>query len=310
MEYYILALIILAALLFAWLVLSPRKSGAMFSSFSSQSIINKYSRDLTKSAREKTLDPVIGREGEIIKVIQILSRRNKNNPILIGRAGVGKTAIAEGLAQAIADKRVPPPLYNKSVLSLDLTGILAGTKYRGEFEERLKKITNEISARKRDIILFIDEIHMLSEAGQAEGSMNAADILKPMLAKGDLQVVGATTPEEYDKYIKNDLTLDRRLQPIFVSEPSSAETEKILRGVRTIYEKYHGVIIEDAAISAAVSATAKIKTRAYPDKAIDAIDEACSKVKMEAIVGQPSGKKNINVTAKDVKEIVTAWHRL
>ncbi len=306
MEYYLLSLIILAGLLFAWLILAPRKSS---SSIMSGSLINKYSRDLTKLAKEKNLDPVIGREGEIIKVIQILSRRNKNNPILIGRAGVGKTAIAEGLAQSIADKRVPPPLYDKSVLSLDLTGILAGTKYRGEFEERLKKITNEIAARHRDIILFIDEIHMLSEAGQAEGSMNAADILKPMLAKGELQVVGATTPQEYEKYIKNDLTLDRRLQPIFVSEPSSAETEKILKGVRPIYEKYHGVIIEDSALAAAVSATAKIKTRAYPDKAIDAIDEACSKVKMEKIVGRPRTEKDINVTAKDVKEIVTAWHR-
>lgn len=306
MEYYLLALIILACLLFAWLVLTPKRSS---SSLFAGSLIGRYSRDLTQLAREKRLDPVIGREGEIIKVIQILSRRNKNNPILIGRAGVGKTAIAEGLAQAIVNKRVPPTLYNKSVLSLDLTSILAGTKYRGEFEERLKKITSEISSRHRDIILFIDEIHMLSEAGQAEGAMNAADILKPMLAKGELQVVGATTPREYDKYIKDDLTLDRRLQPIFVNEPSSAETEKILRGVRTVYEKYHNVIIDDAALSAAVSATAKITSRANPDKAIDAIDEACSKAKMEALIRQPQARQLITVTAKDVKEIVAAWNR-
>lgn len=268
-------------------------------------ILSKYSRDLTALARQQKLDPVIGREKEIARAIQILSRRTKNNPLLIGKAGVGKTAIAEGLALSIVSKMVPSVLCGKRVLALDLSGILAGTKYRGEFEQRLKKITEEIVSSKRTIILFIDEIHILAEAGQAEGAINAADILKPLLARGELQVVGATTKEEYEKFIKQDKTLDRRLQPIFVSEPTASQTIGILEGLKKVYEDYHQVKIMPSAISEAVSATKGITSRAYPDKAIDAIDEACSKVRIDAIVRHK--KTKLEVTNRDVKEIIAEW---
>ncbi|MEK7072590.1 MAG: AAA family ATPase, partial [Patescibacteria group bacterium] len=194
------------------------------------SMLAKYSRDLTEQAAQGNIDPVIGREEEIERVIQILCRRTKNNPVLIGKSGVGKTAIAEGLAQAIINKKVPKLLQSKKVLALDLTGILAGTKYRGEFEKRLKEISDEISASKRSIILFIDEIHTLAEAGGAEGAINAEDILKPALARGELQVIGATTAEEYKEFIKKDVTLDRRLHPLLVDEPTAEETIEILNG--------------------------------------------------------------------------------
>lgn len=269
-------------------------------------ILSKYSRDLTALARLKKLDPVIGREREISRVIQILSRRNKNNPVLIGRAGIGKTAIVEGLALAIVRKKVPSTLFNKKVLSLDLAGILAGTKYRGEFEDRLKKIIEEISQANRSIILFIDEIHSLAEAGEAEGAINAADIFKPLLARGELQVVGATTKEEYEKYIKSDKTLDRRLQPIFVNQPSIQETALILEGVKAIYEDYHGVVITPQAIKASITLTQKIKNRAYPDKSIDALDEAASSVRLKNISGPNQGRPK--VTAKDIREVIRQWH--
>jgi len=272
----------------------------------SGSILGRYSRDLTKLAVEKKLDPVIGREQEIARVIQILSRRNKNNPVLIGNAGVGKTAVAEGLAIRIANKEVPPALYHKRVIALDLTGILAGTKYRGEFEQRLKKITDEIVSSHRTIILFIDEIHILAEAGEAEGAINAADILKPLLARGDLQVVGATTREEYLKFIKQDKTLDRRLQPVVVIEPTKAETKEILNGIKNVYEKYHNVAIAPEAITAAIVATEKIKGRSYPDKAIDAIDEACSRVRLKSI-NLSKANITLKVTAADIRQVVSEW---
>ncbi|MFA6228487.1 MAG: AAA family ATPase [Patescibacteria group bacterium] len=271
----------------------------------SGSILAKYSRDLTRLAVEKKLDPVIGRDHEISRVVEILSRRTKNNPVLVGAAGVGKTAVAEGLALRIVAKQVPNSLYGKKVLALDLTGILAGTKYRGEFEQRLKKITDEIIAAKRVIILFIDEIHILAEAGVAEGAINAADILKPLLARGELQVVGATTKDEYLKFIKQDKTLDRRLQPVFVSEPTAAQTEQILQGIKAIYEKYHKVIITPSAIKTAVTATKAIKGRSYPDKAIDAIDEACSRVHIENLAA--AGKKPLRVTDQDIRKVVREW---
>ncbi|MFA5125053.1 MAG: AAA family ATPase [Patescibacteria group bacterium] len=273
-------------------------------SISSGSILAKYSRDLTRLAAEKKLDPVIGRDHEISRVVEILSRRTKNNPVLVGAAGVGKTAVAEGLALRIISKQVPTSLYGKKVLALDLTGILAGTKYRGEFEQRLKKITDEIIAAKRVIILFIDEIHILAEAGVAEGAINAADILKPLLARGELQVVGATTKDEYLQFIKQDKTLDRRLQPVFVSEPTAAQTEQILQGIKDIYEKYHKVVITPSAIKTAVTATKAIKGRSYPDKAIDAIDEACSRVHIENLAAP---QKALRVTDKDVRKVVREW---
>ena len=270
--------------------------------------LEKYSRDLTRLAREKKLDPVIGRSKEISRVIQILSRRTKNNPVLIGQAGVGKTAIAVGLALAIAEKKVPPVLNDKRVLSLDLSSILAGTKYRGEFEQRLKRVTDEIIAAKRMIILFIDEIHILAEAGGAEGAINAVDILKPLLSGGELQVVGATTPEEYEKYIINDKTLARRLQPVMVAEPSAEQTKQILEGVRLVYEKYHNVTITPSAINEAIVATKKIKNRAYPDKAIDVLDEASSKARIDALAGP--GATIPKVTAKEIRVIVAQWQEV
>jgi ATP-dependent Clp protease ATP-binding subunit ClpC len=287
-----------------WIIYKQLGSGES-SGVSSGSVLSRHSRDLTKFAEEKKLDPVIGREHEISRVVEILSRRTKNNPVLVGAAGVGKTAVAEGLALRIASKQVPPSLYGKRVLALDLTGILAGTKYRGEFEQRLKRITDEIVASKRVIILFIDEIHILANAGEAEGAINAADILKPLLARGELQVVGATTKDEYFKFIKQDKTLDRRLQPVFVCEPSESQTEEILKGIREIYEKYHQVEILPAAIKEAVRATRAIKDRSYPDKAIDAIDEACSRVHLDNL--SKAGRKKLQVKSQDVKLVIKEW---
>lgn len=299
----LLALFVLLPMLW-YLYKKNNATGGGGGSFSSNSILAKYSSDLTKLALDKKLDPVIGRDHEISRVVEILSRRTKNNPVLIGSAGVGKTAIAEGLALRISEKLVPVELYNKRVLALDLTGILAGTKYRGEFEQRLKKITDEIVASKRIIILFIDEIHILAEAGEAEGAINAADILKPLLARGELQVIGATTKDEYMKFIKQDKTLDRRLQPVFVAEPTLVQTEKILLGIKPIYEKYHNVKIDPKAIKAAISYTKNIKAKAYPDKAIDAIDEACSRVRLNNLM---ANNKRSLVTEADVKNVIKEW---
>jgi len=298
-------LVIFLVLLPILWVIYKQSNDTDHNSFSSGSILSRYSRDLTRLAQEKKLDPVIGREHEISRVVEILSRRTKNNPVLVGSAGVGKTAIAEGLALRIASKQVPQSLYGKKVLALDLTGILAGTKYRGEFEQRLKKITDEIVASKRVIVLFIDEIHILAAAGEAEGAINAADILKPLLARGELQVVGATTKDEYFKFIRQDKTLDRRLQPVFVAEPTALQTEKILAGVKAIYEDYHQVVILPAAMKEAIIATRLLKTRSYPDKAIDAIDEACSRVHLDNL--EVVGKKKLQVTADDIRRVVKEW---
>ncbi|MFA5048857.1 MAG: AAA family ATPase [Patescibacteria group bacterium] len=303
-QYYPL-LFFLIVLPILWYIYRRNSEGGSF--LGNGSILAKYSRDLTLLAREKKLDPVIGRDHEISQVVQILSRRNKNNPVLVGSAGVGKTAIAEGLALRVANKLVPTSLYNKKVLALDLTGILAGTKYRGEFEQRLKKITDEIVSSKRTIILFIDEIHILAEAGEAEGAINAADILKPLLARGDLQVVGATTKEEYMKFIKQDKTLDRRLQPVLVPEASEAETEEILNGIKSLYEDYHKVKITAAAIKEAIRATKILKNRAYPDKAIDAIDESCSQVHISSLGDK---NKKAEVGPENVRQVVSEWAKM
>jgi len=272
-------------------------------------ILEQYSQDLTQNAIDGKLDPVIGRKEEIERVIQVLCRRTKNNPVLVGKAGVGKTAIAEGLAQLIADKKVPQNLTNKRVLALDLPSLISGTKYRGEFEQRLKKITQEITAAHRNIILFIDEIHILSGAGGVEGAIDADDILKPALAKGDLQVIGATTVAEYKKFIKNDVTLDRRLHPILVDEPTRQETIDILRGIKKKYETFHRVNITDDAIIAAVDLTEKfIKNKSFPDKAIDLLDETASKANIESMGRAdksklpPVGKKEIQLVMREWKE--------
>ena len=271
------------------------------------SVLQQYSRDLTHLAEEDKLDPVIGRFHEIKRVIQVLSRRTKNNPILIGASGVGKTAIVEQLAQEIKAGNVPEALKNKSLLALDLSGLIAGTKYRGEFEQRLKGIVDELKASERNIIVFIDEIQSLAEAGEATGAIDAADILKPELARGELQMVGATTMEEYQKFIKPDATLARRFQPVIVNEPSASETLKILKGLRQRYEEHHKVKITDGAIEAAVElADQCLMDRYFPDKSIDLIDEAAAKVRLYAI---SDGDKNgiPEVTAQDIQEIIAEW---
>jgi ATP-dependent Clp protease ATP-binding subunit ClpB len=244
--------------------------------------LTKYGRDLTEEARKGKLDPVIGRDEEIRRVIQILSRRTKNNPVLIGEPGVGKTAIAEGLAQRIVNGDVPIGLKDKRLVALDLGALVAGAKYRGEFEERLKAVLKEIQEAEGQIILFIDEMHTLVGAGSAEGSMDASNMLKPMLARGELHAIGATTLDEYRKYIEKDAALERRFQPVFVDEPSVEDTISILRGLKERYEVHHGVRIQDSAVIAAATLSHRyISDRFLPDKAIDLIDEAASRLRMQ-----------------------------
>jgi len=244
--------------------------------------LEKYGRDLTQAAQQGKLDPVIGRDEEIRRVIQILSRRTKNNPVLIGEPGVGKTAIAEGLAQRIVRRDVPEGLKDKRIVSLDMGALIAGAKYRGEFEERLKAVLKEVTASNGKIILFIDELHNVVGAGKAEGAMDAGNLLKPMLARGELHCIGATTLDEYRKHIEKDAALERRFQPVLVDEPSVEDTISILRGLKERYEIHHGVRIQDAAVIAAATLSARyINDRKLPDKAIDLIDEAASRVKME-----------------------------
>jgi ATP-dependent Clp protease ATP-binding subunit ClpC len=274
------------------------------------SILDKYSRDLTALSERDKLDPVVGRYKELKRVIQILSRRTKNNPVLIGPSGVGKTAIVEELANEIHNNNVPSSLQNKRVLALDLSGLVAGTKYRGEFEQRLKGIVDEIRDAERNIILFIDELQTLAEAGEATGAIDASDILKPALARGELQAIGATTEEEYIKYIKTDPTLERRFQPIMVNEPSVNDTLKILKGIRSKYESHHMVKITDEAVEAAVDlADQYLKDRFFPDKAIDLMDESSAKVRLSAISNpqDDEAKGGPEVTAKDVEEVINEW---
>ena len=245
--------------------------------------LDEFGRDLTKLAREGKLDPVIGREREIERVIQVLSRRTKNNPALIGEPGVGKTAITEGLAQRIVRGDVPDVLRNKRVVQLDLAALVAGTKYRGEFEERMKKVMDEIRKAQNEVILFVDELHTLVGAGAAEGAIDASNILKPALARGELQCIGATTLDEYRKYVERDAALERRFQPILVSEPTVEQTIEILKGLRERYEAHHGVTISDEALVAAATLAEKyIADRFLPDKAIDLMDEAASKIRLQA----------------------------
>ena len=254
--------------------------------------LEKYSRDLTRMAQESKLDPVIGRDGEILRVIQVLSRRTKNNPVLIGEAGVGKTAIVEGLAQKIAANDVPDLLLGKRVLRLDLSGMLAGSRFRGEFEERLKGTIEEIQRSEGEIILFIDELHQVVGAGAAAGAMDAGNMMKPALARGELQTVGATTMDEYRQHIEKDSALDRRFAPIFVEEPSVEDTIEMLYGLRDRYEAHHNVNIADDAIEAAARLSARYLTeRKLPDKAIDLLDEASAKLRVALFSMPPELKK-------------------
>lgn len=242
--------------------------------------LDQYSRDLTELARQGKLDPVVGREEEIARIIQILSRRTKNNPCLVGEPGVGKTAIAEGLAQRIVQEMVPDTIKGKRVVVLDLSGMVAGSKYRGEFEERIKRVVSEVMEHQ-GILLFIDELHTIIGAGGAEGALDASNILKPSLSRGEIQIIGATTLEEYRKYIEKDAALERRFQPVTVEEPTEEQAIAILQGLRTYYEEHHGVQITDEAVSAAVKmSTRYITDRFLPDKAIDLMDEAASKVQL------------------------------
>src|SRR5512133_3003302 len=253
--------------------------------------LEKYSRDLTQSAREGKLDPVIGRDNEILRVMQILSRRTKNNPVLIGEAGVGKTAIVEGLAQKIASKDVPEILAGKRVLSLDLSGMIAGSRFRGEFEERLKAAIEEVQRSDGEIILFIDELHTVVGAGAAQGAMDASNMLKPALSRGELQCVGATTLDEYQKHIEKDAALERRFAPVFVDEPSVDDTIKMLHGLRDRYEAHHKVRLTDHALIAAARLSAQyVPDRRLPDKAIDLMAEAAAKVRV-ALYSMPPDLK-------------------
>ena len=263
--------------------------------------LDSLARDLTKLAREQSLDPVVGRGTEVRRLIQILSRRTKNNPVLVGEPGVGKTAIAEGLAQKIVNREVPEDMQGKRLMMLDMGALVAGTKYRGEFEDRLKKVVDEIY-QDGQVILFIDELHTLIGAGGAEGAIDASNILKPALARGELQTIGATTLDEYQKYIEKDAALERRFARIQVAEPTPEEAEEILKGLRSRYEKHHGVEITDEALHAAVQLSIRyLNDRQLPDKAIDLMDESAAKVRLDK-ADQPS---EINELRTEISQLIT-----
>ncbi|MDO9231522.1 MAG: AAA family ATPase [bacterium] len=302
----IVAIAILGYLLFRF---SRNKSGKIFTA---TPIINSFSKDITDLARKNQLDPVIGREKEINHLIMVLSRRTKNNAVLIGDAGVGKTAIVEGLAHNVSQKNVPASLFGKRVLMLDLNALLAGTKYRGEFEERVRKLTDEISNSKRKIILFIDEIHNLIQAESSGESVSVGDIFKPAMARGELQIVGATTKEEYDQYFHTDLAFKRRMQPIFVKEPSKKDTFEILKGVKSKYESFHNVRISEKVIRACIEQSEKmLPGRSFPDKAIDLMDEASSKARMGCINNKSKKCKIIpEVKITDVAQIAKEYREV
>ena len=260
-------------------------------SYSRTPTLNQFGEDLTIKAEDGKIDPIIGRNAEVEKVIQILSRRTKNNPCLVGEPGVGKTAIIEGLAQKIVDEAVPENLKDKRVVTMDISGMVAGAKYRGDFEERIKKALNEVK-KAGDIILFVDEIHTIVGAGAAEGAIDAANILKPLLARGEIQLIGATTINEYRKYIEKDIALERRFNKVKIEEPSKKDTVEILKGIRDKYEAHHNVKISDQAMEAAVDLSVRyINDRFLPDKAIDLIDEASSRARLKSYIEPEKIKK-------------------
>ena len=271
-------------------------------------VLEKYARDLVELARKGKIDPIIGRDSEIRRTIQIISRRTKNNPILIGEPGVGKSAIAEGLAQRILNGDVPESLKGKKLYSLDMGALIAGAKFRGEFEERLKGVLKEVESSNGNIILFIDEIHTIVGAGKTDGAMDAGNILKPMLARGEVRVIGATTIDEYRKYIEKDAALERRFQPVTVEEPTQEQAVEILKGLRPYYEKHHGVSITDEALEAAVKMSIRyIADRHLPDKAIDLMDEASSRVQLTGITVPPQLKEveqNLHALAEKKEEAI------
>ena len=260
-------------------------------------MLEQYSTDLTEKAAAGKLDPMIGREGEMERLMQVLCRRTKNNPCLIGDPGVGKTAIVEGLAQRIADGNMPRILKNKRILSLDLTKVIAGTKFRGEFEERMKRIVTE-ATQDDSVILFIDEIHTIIGAGGSEGAMDASNILKPALARGDFQLIGATTSEEYTKYFEKDAALVRRFQPVRVKEPTVEETVTILKGIKYRFEDYHRILVPEDVVEAIAGLSDRyISDRFLPDKAIDLLDEACARKRMEQVGSHASYKEELKAIA-------------
>lgn len=273
--------------------------------------------DITQKARDGRLDPVIGRDEEIERAIHVLMRRTKNNPLLLGEPGVGKTAIVEGLAQRIADGHVPPELADMRLLSLDVASLVSNTGYRGELERNLKELLGRLESKEEHVILFIDEIHMLQQLNKAEGSLNISDVIKPALARGDLQLLGATTWAEYEEYIQPDAALDRRLQPVLVDEPTQAQALEMLKRLRPVYEEHHGVKITDRALETAVQVSdEKIEHRYLPDKAIDLMDEAAAKVSIEVsrphraamgLVHAASSEKDGTVGVRDINAVADQW---
>lgn len=281
---------------------SDKKSGASFfgKTKNFKPVIEKFTTNLTELAAEGKIDPVVGRDHEIKRLIQILSRRKKNNVILYGKAGIGKTAIVEGLAMAISQARVPQSLLGKTVLKMDISSVLAGTKYRGEFEDRFKALIDAIISLDKQVIVFIDEIHTIVQAGGVEGSVDADDIIKAPLARGDLQMVGTTTTKEFKEFILKDAALTRRFEAILVEEPSAKKTITMLKALRKDYEDYHNVVISDKIIEKIVSYASKIKNRVFPDKAIDIMDEVSAKVRLDHI----DNKATITITDKDLGEVL------
>ena len=299
------ALIVLGVIVYYYFQKKGGVSGPTFNG-SGTPALNSFSRDFTELARKDKMDPVIGRDQEIDQLAIILSRRTKNNALLIGEAGVGKTTIVEGLAQNIIGRKIPAVLNNKRVLALDLNALVAGTKYRGEFESRIKRMLEEIERSQRNIILFIDEFHNVLAMEDSGESLSVGDILKPAMARGELQVIGATTPLEYEKYLQADPALRCRLQPLFVREPSEQETLRILRGIKNKYEEFHEVKIADLALQKCVEQSKKIfPDRAFPDKAIDLMDEAASKVKLMAV--KKASKRAISVQARDIIGVASQY---